>query len=324
MNKCYRRLWLGCLAVLTALRFETAARAGELDRFLPADTEVVVTFNVKQMFDSGLAKKLGLDKAKEQLKELGDASDILKDLGFDPFKDIDRILVAGPGGNDQDKGLVIVYGTFDLDKFKAKADDAAKNFSDNLKIHKVGDHVLYEVIVPPNDMSLFVALPRKDVVLISPGKDYVVDALKKVDPKEKSAVKSKEMRTLLEKMNDKQTITVAALGSALAKGLADTPAKDWADKLDAAAGGVTFTDDLKIEVVLSAKNADDARDIEKSVDEGVKSALTVVALLAGSEKKLNVILELLKSIKTKVDDKTVTIKGLLDADAIDKALKKDV
>jgi hypothetical protein len=310
---------------MAALAFGSMARAGELDRFLPADTEIYLTINIKQAFSSGLAKKLGADKLKDVLKEIGEAADILKDLGFDPFKDLDTITVAGPGSTEADKGLVIVHGTFDLDKFKAKGEDAAKNFSDNLKIHKVGDHILYEAIVPPSDMAWFVALPSKDTMLLSPGKDYVVDALKKTDAKAKAAVKNKEVRSLLEKMSDKQTIAFAALGSALLKdGLGDTPAKDVLEKLDALAGGLTITDDLKIEVHLSAKNADDAAEIEKSVDEGVRSALTIVGLLAGSEKKLNIVLDLLKSVKTKRDDKTLTIKGLLDADAIDKALKKDV
>ena len=77
-------------------------------------------------------------------------------------------------------------------------------------------------------------------------------------------------------------------------------------------------------MVLSAKSADDARAIERSLDDGLKTALGFVSLLAGSQKELNVVLELLKSVKTKADGKLVTIKAMLDADAIDKALKKDI
>jgi hypothetical protein len=319
-----RRLWLSGLALLAAASLAAPARAA-LDRYLPPDAEVYVSFNLKQAFDSGLAKKLGLDKAKEALKGVDEVEAVFKDLGFDPFKDLDNIIIAGPGGNDKDKGLLIVHGTFDLAKFKAKAEEAAKTNGDILKISKSGDHLIYEVVLPDQDQSLFVALAEKSTMLASPGKDYVLDALKKVDSKDKPTLKNKAFQTLLEKMSDKQTVSVAALGSALLKGqLAETPAKEVLEKLDAVGGGFTVTDDLKLEVVFSTKTAADAKEVEKQISDGVNSALTIVGLLAGGQKEFGIVLDLLKSIKTKVEDKTVILKGMLDADAIDKALKKDL
>jgi len=64
---------LGLAAVLVA----APARAAEIDKLLPADTETVLTINVKQIFSSDLVKKVGLDKAKEALKSQSDAQKIL-------------------------------------------------------------------------------------------------------------------------------------------------------------------------------------------------------------------------------------------------------
>jgi len=320
-----RRLWLGGL-VLTAAALAAPAPAAVLDKYLPEDTEVYLSISFQQMFSSGLAKKLGLDKAKDALKDApSEITDVLKDLNLDPFKDIESLSVAGPGGDAPDKGLIILKGTFDVAKFKERADKALKDNSDVVKSSKVGDYVVYEVTIPGQDAALFVCVADKNTILASPGKDYVADALKKIDGKAKPALKSKAFQAVLEKMSDKQALSMAAMGSALLKGqLAETPAKEVLEKLDAVGGGLTMTDDLKLEVVFTAKSADDAKDIEKQLGDGVNNALTIVGLLAGGQKELGVVLDLLKSIKVKADGKTVSLKGLLDADAIDKILKKDL
>ena len=304
-------------------------RAAELDKYLPADTEVVVTFNVRQLLGSELLKSANVAQAKEALKNADLIGEVLRDLGFDPFHDLDRITVAGPGGNDKDRGLVIVRGTFDVAKFKAKADEAAKSNADFLKIHKVpdglgGQHLVYETMVPEQNLPLFVAVVSKDLLLASPGKDYVADALQKGGRKERADLKSKDMRTLLEKMDDKQSLSVAALGSALAKGgnLPDN-AKDVLEKLDAVGGGVTVTDEIKLEIVLSAKSAESAKEIDRAVSNGLNQALGLVALFANQNKEIAPAVEILKTIRSGTKGKLVTIKAAIGADILDKALGKD-
>jgi hypothetical protein len=331
--------WTRTLGLALAAACAAApARAGEVDRYLPDDTEVVISANVRQVLDSPLFKKLGLNPAREALKDLDLANDILKDLGFDPFKDLDRVVLAGPVGDEPDKGLVIVHGTFDLAKFKAKGDEAARDNPDVLKIHKVpdgagGQYLLYEVTPGGDgDMPLFVALPTKDTLLVSPGKDYVVDALKKVRRKAAPALKNKAFQALLGKMDDRQSLAVAAegsavgsiLGRALGKG-GNLPeaAKDRLAKIEALGGGITVADDIKIEVVVSAKTADDAKEIREAADKGLKQLLTLAALAATAEPKLNPALEVVKTLKVTGKDKLVIFKGQVSADVIEESLKKD-
>ena len=79
------------------------ARAAEVDPYLPDDTEVLVTVNVRQVLDSPLVKKSTLEKLREALKDIDMAEDVLKDLGFDPFKDLDRVtaFIRAVRGNDR-------------------------------------------------------------------------------------------------------------------------------------------------------------------------------------------------------------------------------
>src|SRR5690242_3948673 len=113
------RLLLAPLLCAAALLMAPAgqARAAELDPLVPADTESYVSFNVRQIVDAPIFKKQLLEPARQALKDLENVDAVLKDLGFDPFKDLDRVIVAGPGGTDTDRGLIIAYGTFDVAKF---------------------------------------------------------------------------------------------------------------------------------------------------------------------------------------------------------------
>jgi hypothetical protein len=307
--------------VVAVLLAAVPAQAGEVDKYLPDDTEFVLTINVKQILDSGLVKKYGLENAKMALQGIDQVNDILKDLGFDPFKDLDTVLIAGPGGNEQDKLLITVHGRFNLDKFKAKGDDAAKANSDNLKIHKIGGKVVYEVTVAELPLPVFVSLVDRTTVLISPGKDYVVDALKKVDA-EKATVKNKEFATLLERMDGKQSLSMAAIGSALTKGDVPGPIKEVVELLDAVGGGITIGDDVKLEMVASAKTAKDAKAINDKINDGLTQGLAILALLAGQNKDLAPVLDIAKTIKSTARNKTVTVKGEISAELIEKAANK--
>ncbi len=316
-----RNLWLGGLLVVALAA--APARAADLDKYLPEDTETIVTLNVRQLVDSKVVKKIGLDQFKEALKGIDEVSDALKDLGFDPFKDLDSICIAGPGGNDQDKGLVIVHGKFDVEKFKAKANDAAKNNADVLKkIHKSGTHEIYEVHIPGDqDVTLFVTIADKGTILAAPGKDYVVDALKRVEAKKNPGLKNKQIQTMIEKMDTTQTLSLGMVGDALAKAeVPDEKIKAALSKIETVSGGISVTDELKLEFKIGTKTPADAKEINKTINDGLNQGIGLLALL--NEPKLAPVVDFLKTVKASAKDKDITIKGKIDAEAIEKALDK--
>jgi hypothetical protein len=303
-------------------------RAGEVDRFLPADTEVVVTVNIRQILDSPLVKKYGLKEAREALAEMDQVSEILADLGFDPFTDLDRVTVGSPAAGEQDRGLVIARGKFNAVKFKAKAEDTAKDRPDVLKIHKVPDgsggrQPVYEVVLPGhNDASVFVALAGEDVLLASPGKDYVVEALKKAAGKAKASLKNKDFQAVLERMDDRQSVGVAAVGGAL-RGEGTAPADDLLARVEAIGGGVTIGDDVKLELVVSAKTAEDGRQLRKAAADALNQATALVGLLATQKDELAPLADALKAVRVGGRDKTLTIKATISADVLQDAFGKD-
>jgi hypothetical protein len=320
-----RSVWLCGLAAALAA---APARAGEVDKYLPEDTEVLVSVNVRQIVDSDLFKKYGLEQAREALKEQEEVRDALKELGFDPFTDLDRVLAAKPSGGEQDRGLLIVYGRFDLDRIRAVADEQAKSQPDLIKIHKIpdgagGKSLVYEVAVPNYPTPLFVALPDKNTLLAAPAKDYVVDALKKVNSKEKPALKNKDFQALLEKMDAKQAVSVAGVGSALTEGTPDE-IKALFEKAEAVGGGISIGDDIKIEVAVTAKNADDAKDVKDEITEDLRQARLLLTVLSFSgQPEIDLLVDVVNSVKVSAKGKTVVVKAAISADALEEALKKD-
>src|SRR5262245_24074979 len=96
-------------------------QAGEISPYLPADTEVYFYLNSRQILNSALVKQIGENTIRELMKSQQELTEVLKDLGLDPLVDIDRIVVAAPMLGEQDKGLSIIQGRFDLEKFHTRA-----------------------------------------------------------------------------------------------------------------------------------------------------------------------------------------------------------
>ena len=179
LRRLHTSLFAGALSALAV-----PARAADADTYLPDDTEAILTVNVRQILDSALVKKFALEKIKEALKESDEVQKVLDELGFDPLNDVESVIHAT--GSDPEKGFLIVHGRFDLAKFHARGEEAAKDNGDVLKIHKVGDgdkQIVYEVNITDIGQTVFVALPSKTTLVISPVKDAVVDALARAPAK---------------------------------------------------------------------------------------------------------------------------------------------
>jgi hypothetical protein len=323
--------WLALALFLTV--GAAPLRAAELDPYLPSDTQMIVSVNVRQLLDSSLVKKYVIPSIKEHLQEVPDVGTTLKDLGFDPLKDLDKVIVTGPGGGaDPDRGLVVVYGKFDLAKFKKKGEDAAKDHEDVLKIHNVpdgakGHFVVYEVVLPnAGDRSLFVSLASDKVMLASAGKDYVVEALKQNKAKKKVVLKNKQFQAMVEKLDPRHGLAVAVVGSAL-KGdaLEEAPQKvrDVVTKIDALGGGIVFGDDVKIDLAIAAKTKKDAIEMRNASRRGLQIGLAGLGFLGGESKEMTALLEILKTIKVSSKEGVVSFKGRITAETVEDLLKKE-
>ena len=130
--------WLFAAALLAVAA--APVRAAEIDVLLPAETESVMFVNVRQVLDSDLVKKYALGQIKQALQG-NDAQKMLKGLGLDPLKDIDRVTIGSWGKGPEDmQAVAIVRGKFDPEKVLNAARDQAGKNADKMAIveEKVG------------------------------------------------------------------------------------------------------------------------------------------------------------------------------------------
>src|SRR4029079_2099112 len=132
-------------------------------------------------------------------------------LGFDPLKDIDSIVLASPGGDERDKGLIIVHGKFHVAKFNAQAKSV-----EQLKVVKAGDYSFWETPALPGggDMPAYVALVDDKTIVVSPGKGYLVTALD-IQAGKKESKPKKALEEVIDDIDEEQSVWVAALSTSL-------------------------------------------------------------------------------------------------------------
>ncbi len=328
------------LALGLALLLVGSASAGEVDRYLPADTEVYNVVNIRQILGSALVKNtVGVDKIRDLINSVDEAKTILKDLALDPLKDIDRIISAGPATGEQDKGLMIITGRFDVDKWRARAAKEAKDNKDVVKVHKLkdgqgGEHTVYELVLaealpnlPPGaNLSLFVGFASKNTILASVSKDYLIDGLKVKDDT-RAKLKNKAFQEMIEKMDEKQSFATVMNAEALAKaqGIEQAPqqVKDILSKLATVNLGITLTDGIRLEASAGAKNADDARALRDQLKQGLDAGKGLLLLAGMGNPQLEPLKDFVDSIKVTLKDKVISLKGEVSGEALLKLIPKD-
>ena len=282
---------------------------------LPADTQALIRLNFRAMIDSPLAKKMGIEKASEIIKAVP-GGEILAEMGFDPLKDIDSITVAAPGGGDMEKGLIIVAGKFKADKLVAKANEEAKNNKDKVKIHKAGDKTIFEVIIPEQQVPMFMMIASNSTILASTQKEYLEKALANSGSK----LANKDFSALVEKLDPDLAISMVAVSSAFPSKSLPEPAKAIMDGIESIGGGIGIDKDVTLKINVFTKDEDSSKKLKETMDQGMAQALGFLGLMAAQQKELTPVLEFVKSMKTSSKAKTMSLEGKLPGKMIEDAI----
>jgi hypothetical protein len=312
------------------------ARAADYEKYLLDDTDALLTVNVKQALESPAYVK-ELKKQAEGLLKMEQAQQILKDTGFDPLKDLDRVTFAmghsshrteqkNNSFRTQTGPLIILEGRFDADKLNSRAEALAKDFP-FLKSEKIGKTTVWEIAAGGD--TLYLAAIDKTTVIGTPFKDHMTDALDKAAGKKKTQLKSKAMTALLAKMDAKATATWAASGEMISdthvqavnmngQEVRKVEYKTLADNgIESILGSLKVGDDLKGETTLIAKDADKAKEMTSAIEGGLKQGIERVSKVAEEHKELVPLVDAMKSIKVTNKDKTITFQAQGSAKAIE-------
>lgn len=306
------------LCALAALAMPV--RAGEVDKYLPDDAEIVIMVNVKQLTDSSLVKKFALGKLKDAIRSNKEVTALLDAVGFDPLKDLTGISVGlkGISKNSEPKGLAAVHGQFDVAKIEAKAAELIKAQGDKVKVHTEGSRKIYEM-KEGDKGSNFLAIVDKTTAVFSQEKQAILDAFAICDGTKKANLK-KEISDLVEKADSKNSLWVGLPISTIAKFGAPDPLNIMG-KVDSFTTSVAVESDVKFAVTINAKSADDAKAIADMITMTLPQVQAVLKVNPIPPKALAIITDLLNSIQVTSDGSVAKLKGQLSSEAIENGLK---
>jgi len=324
----FRRLMAGAAL---AVAFAAPVRAAEIDPILPAETESVMFVNVRQIIDSEVVKKFALGQIKQALQG-NDAQKMLKDLGLDPLKDVDRATVGQWGSAEEMNYVVVINGKFNPEKLNSAAAEHAKAKSDELSVLEEGKYKIFK-FTPKNaqsDKPVFAAVASEKTIVAGSDKKLVVAALTAAEKGTKSALK-KDLAALVLKQDEKASMFACALIEGKVDNLQlppnlNIPGVDGAKlskqlaKITSAAMTLRVTDEVGLEVAMGMKDTDSADEFGDTVSNLIGTVKQFLPFLTAQQPQAKpVVDELTKTLKSKVKDKEVMLTLKISADAIGKA-----
>lgn len=325
-----RRLFAAAfLAVVVA----APVRAAEVDALLPAETESVLFVNVRQILDSDLVKKYALGQIKQALQG-NENQKMLKDLGLDPLKDVDRVTVGSWGKGPEDmEAVAIVRGRFDPEKLFAAAKDQASKNADKMAIveEKVGDktYKLVKITQDNQPKPFYVAVADEKTIVGANDKKLTTAILAAAEKGNAKPSLKKDLAALILKQDEKASVFACGLMEGKADnvpGLNNIPGvnpekfQKGLEKLKTFAMTMRLTDEVGLEVVMGMKDADAADDFGAEISNLIGTAKGFLPLLTQNQPNLKPLVdEVSKTLKSKVKDKDVSINLKVTAESIGKA-----
>lgn len=324
------RIVLGS-ALFAGLAFSTA-RAAEPDKLLPAESDTVVQVNLKQIIGTDIVKKYALEQLKQTL-EGEDAKKLLTEIGLDPLKDIEKVVVgAHVKGKDDTKYLMVVHGTFDPDKLYKAAEAQSKKDADRFAMIKEENSVIFKYQPANGELPVYGTVINDRTVVAGSNKKMIHAAIKAAAADKKSAIKP-ELAELVKKMDEKSSFYAVSIVkgkftdvnlpgggnipvdlSGIQKLLPDTESMAVAVKVGA---------DVNVEVTLGMKSDDSAGDMRNALDEIFKQLKPLAQLAAAAEPRAKPLGDILATIKTSAKNKDVIISGKVTGANIGRMVKPD-
>jgi len=305
-------------AVFAILVSSPALAAPVPDRLTPADADMVIAIDVRQMLRTPVVQKHALDPLQTLLKRNDELRQLLTAAGLDPLKDI-RTIGLSTSGNPAVKGklLAVVRGNFDPDKAKTAAEEYAKKHPGRIKALKEGELPMWEIT--SDNKSFFAAFAGKSALVMTASKEDTVAAVRRADGPPQRL--NKELQTALDKVPGGESAWMAMVATEQVKQLlqSDDTAKDFAEALQSVTGTLELTDDALLTLVVHSSNAEAAAQIKSKLDDLLK----VFAFVgAGRDGSGQIVKDVLDSIKLGTDKNDVSIRVKLTGAQIEKARQK--
>jgi hypothetical protein len=291
--------------------------------YLPAETDVVVTVNMRQVSDSELGKKVGADLIKQLLGAVKQASTAVEATGLDLLKDFE-VINAGIDIDhiDPPKPFVLFEGKFDLKKVQASIDAFVKAHPDKLSTVAVGEKTGYKIAGDKAEHTMYAAILDEAKLVVAATTDDLKGAFAALDGKRKPVI-SKELAGLLATAKSTAPIFARAWvkGKLAELRVPNEKLNAQVQKVDWAIATVTVNKDVAFTLTVNCPDEASAKLTSDLL--GAVVGLIRLQIIAASEDQpeLKPISDLLRATKVAPVGKQVVATGSVKGEAIEKALK---
>lgn len=321
-----RRICMAGLVLSLTACLTSHARAVD-PKYLPGDTQLLISLNLKQMLESAIAKQYKdiIDQGRGALEaqiQSNPAAKYLEKAGFDVLRDLHAVTVASNGGKDFDGVFLIIEGKFSAAKVQAAAEEIARENAEVLKISKLGAVNVYE-ITPPGDKRVFAAMAGDSMLIAAQTQDSLKDALAGMSRKDmKDSFKS-----LLKTVSNKQSLSFAATGPALSKLVENAPVPNadavagMLQNVDGISAAITLAKDIQFQIGVNAKDKETSDKMVAVGNFGLLTVRTLAAQKAKEDEKLQPLVDVAKTLRITAEGNNMILRGEVSLENLEKLMK---
>jgi hypothetical protein len=308
----------------------------KLDKYLLDDADGVLVIDVKQIMASPAYKK----NFQKQLAELvvGPAvQEYLKDIGFDPLKDVERVIFCMSkscftasrviGESSDDGPFFLFQGKFDAAKVKAKMSDLVKTHPDKLtSTDAPGGQTIYRI--DPKH-GPFAAQLDGNTIVIAGRKAHVLDALAKAAGKKTTNFDHKDVPAQLKKFKPDVGIqgfaleqmmmssSVSVKNDGMGKQVIESTYISLADKgFKEASLSISIKDDARGSVVWTVKDKDKVKPLTEMFTQGLDQIRKSAGQAAERRPQMQPLVRFLEGVTIKESGQTIRMEGKAEADMV--------
>ncbi len=296
------RVWIPVACI--ALVVPPLSAAPSPDPLTPADAEVIVCVNVRQMLRTPVVQKHALDPLKLLLQRNEELRQLLTAAGLDLLKDVDTIGLSTSGNpTHSGKLLAVVRGKFDPAKTRTAAGDYARKHPGRLKSLREGELALWEIT--SDNKSYFAAFADKDTLVMTTTKEDTAAAVARAAQPPQPL--NKAMQAALDQVRGDAPVWLAMVATDSIKQLlkGDELAKNFADALQSVTGTMDLTDDALLTLIVHSSNATAAGQIKEKLEDLLK---LLAFVSGGKDASGQIVKEVLDNLKLDTSRSNVSIR----------------
>lgn len=283
------------------------------ERLLPGDTCFVLNLNIKLALQSKELREMALPwldgAAKGNGQHLAQLAGV---IGIDPLRDLSTITLASGSGQDGEKVMLILRGTWNRESVARRLQDKSvqKGSGFSLSPSNLEQPVYQLKLNNRNQAQMHVLLSGDGAIIASLSQDYLAQVLK-ASPRPNFS--NKVFQQMVGDLDRNALVTAAVAGDAIDwKMIPEGSARDAFKAMRGIMGRVDSSgSELKFQLSLESDNAESAATTRQALEDITGQSLGYVEGLARNKPVLKGLQTAIKSVKAESKGAQVHLRASL-------------